>query len=290
MAFDRRTMIKAAALATASAGLAAPAGFALAKALPPFVPGAGVRSRVLFVNDLSGDIDGLFATVHAILSPSIELRGIIGTRTGRADETAAASAGLAREMLKVMGREESIPVHVGAEAKIASAGKPVLSAGTQAIIAEAMRSDTDLPLYVAAGGGLTEVASALMIEPAIAARFTLVWIGGDAYPAGGTGETNFNIDALAARHVFNETSVAIWQVPRAAYATCLVSASEVQAFVAPHGKIGQWLYDKIVHAPAKYRNYINMGETWTLGDNPLVLLTALADWVPNGARPFRYVA
>jgi purine nucleosidase len=32
-----------------------------------------------------------------------------------------------------------------------------------------------------------------------------------------------------------------------------------------------------------------MGETWTLGDNPLVVLTALADWGPSGIpRPFRY--
>jgi len=61
-----------------------------------------------------------------------------------------------------------------------------------------MREDSPLPLYVAVGGGLTEVASALKIEPRIAGHMTLVWIGGDALPGGGVGETNFNIDPVAA--------------------------------------------------------------------------------------------
>jgi len=182
-----------------------------------------------------------------------------------------------------------VKVFEGAAAKLRAPATPIRSPGTQAIIDEAMRADTDLPLYVTVGGGLTEVASALMIEPRIAGRFTLVWIGGDAYPAGGTGETNFNIDTLAAQYIYNQTSLPIWQIPRAVYASCLVSASELQAFVAPNGAIGEWLYRKVVEAPGKYRNVLNMGETWTLGDNPLVVLTALADWTPGGTgRPFRY--
>jgi purine nucleosidase len=257
----------------------------LAKIAKPFTPAVGPRSRVLFVNDLSGDIDGLFAAVHAIFSNSIDLRAIIGTTTGRPGETAQASVDLAEEILKMTGQSGRIKVFPGSEKKLSAPDRPDQSRGANAIIAEAMRTDTNLPLYVAVGGGLTEVASALMIEPAIAGRFTLVWIGGDAYPAGGIGETNFGIDPLAAQFVFNETSVAIWQIPRSVYAACVVSNTEIQAYVAPHGRIGQWLYRQVVDAPAKYMNRLNMGETWTLGDNPLVLLTALGDWGPSEYRP-----
>lgn len=255
----------------------------------PYVPVKGPRSRVLYVNDLSGDIDGLFATVHMLLSRSIEMRGIVGTTTGRPKETAERSAEFAREMLEAMGLTGKIPVHVGAPAKLTAANTPVDNAGSRAIITEAMREDTKLPLFVAVGGGLTEVASAIMLEPRIASRMTLVWIGGDAYPAGGTGETNFNIDGLAAQYLFNNSDLPIWQIPRAVYKTCLVSTTELQAFVAPYGKIGQWLYGQVEAPSGTYTPALNTGETWTLGDNPLVVLTALTDWGPSVYRPsFRY--
>lgn len=272
-------------IALAAAGQAARAG----SGTRPFAPVKGPRSRVLYVNDLSGDIDGLFATVHMLLSRSIEVRGIVGTSTGRPRETAVRSAEFAAEILQTMGLTGTVPVHAGAPGKLAAAKTPVDNPGTRAIIAEAMREDTKLPLFVTVGGGLTEVASAVMLEPRIASRMTLVWIGGDAYPAGGTGETNFNIDSLAAQYLFNETGLRIWQVPRSVYKTCLVSATELQAFVAPYGKIGQWLYRQVEVPSGTYTPVLNTGETWTLGDNPLVALTALTGWGPDVYRPsFRY--
>lgn len=283
---DRRTALLSGSW-LAGWSLLAPLAAAQA-ATQAFTPLAGPRSRVLYVNDLSGDLDGLFATVHMILSHSIELRGIIGTGTGRKEESAGRSAELANEMLQLMGVGGKFKVHTGSTGKMPSARQPMPAPGVQAIIEEAMRTDTELPLFVAAGGGLTEVASALLLEPRIAERFTLVWIGGDAYPDGGTGETNFNIDPLAAQFIFNETSVPIWQIPRSVYATCLISATELQAYVAPCGDIGKWLYRHVADAPTRFNKVLNMGETWTLGDSPLVVVTALADWVPNGFRPFRY--
>lgn len=286
MSIDRRTALKTGLIASIAS---MPVSTAALATLTPFRPLAGPRSRLLFVNDLSGDLDGLYAAVHAILSPTNDLRGIVATGTGRPGETPQASAALADEMLRLMALSRQVKVHTGATAKMVSANAPQSAPGVQAIIDEAMRTDTELPLFVAVGGGLTEVASALLIEPRIAERFTLVWIGGDAYPDGGVGETNFNIDPHAAKFVFNVSSVRIWQVPRAVYATTLVSASELQAFVAPYGAIGEWLYRKVADAPLRFRNALNMGETWTMGDNPLVMLTALADWGPSGqSRPFRY--
>jgi purine nucleosidase len=241
---------------------------------------------MLYVNDLSGDIDGLFATVHALLSPTLDLRGIICSGTPSKDETPQAAVALADEMLRLTGFASKVKVFEGAGHKLAAAGSPQPSAGTQAIIDEARRTDSKLPLYVAVGGGLTEVASAVMIAPDIAARLTLVWIGGDAYPAGGKDESNFNTDAFAAQYLFNDTRVAIWQIPRAVYASCVISDTELQAFVAPNGAIGRWLYDKIFTLSAKLGKYgLNTGETWTLGDSPLVVVTALTDWVPSMVPP-----
>jgi inosine-uridine nucleoside N-ribohydrolase len=283
MIHSRRAVLVAAGAATAVSLL--PAKVSLAA--PRFMPSAGPRSRVLLVNDLSGDVDGLFAAVQMILSPSIELKGIIGTATGARGETAEASAELAREMLRLTQRP-GVPVYVGEETKLMNVARPSQVSGVQAIIEEALRTDTNLPLFVAVGGGLTEVASALLTEPSIAGRLKLIWIGGSRSSAQTDIEYNFAIDRAAARYVYNDSTVPIWQVPREAYVSCTVSINEIAAFVAPCGAIGEFLYNKLVAATQKFSGYhMNTGETWTLGDNPLALLTALTDWVPStlGARP-----
>ncbi|MDE2340913.1 MAG: nucleoside hydrolase, partial [Alphaproteobacteria bacterium] len=247
---------------------------------------AGPRSRNIYINDLAGDIDGLFATVHMLLSHTSELRGIVGSGAmGVAgnDEGVVKAAALGREMVEMCGLTGKVPVYEGVPQPLKSKD-PVRAPGVQALIDEAMREDTKLPLFVAVGGGLTEVASAVMLEPRITSRMKLIWIGCDDYPAGATGESNFNWDRGAAQYLYNETDLPIWQVPRSVYSQCAVSATELEAYVAPHGRIGAWLYDKVVKFPAKFQNKFNTGEMWCLGDSPLALLTALTDWVPSAYK------
>ena len=118
------------------------------------------------------------------------------------------------------------------------------------------------------------MASALILQPEIAKRMTLVWIGG-----GMPDEYNFAIDPIAAQHIFNDTEVPIWQVPADVYAMCQVSMTELQAFVSPCGAIGAWLYKQALGVDQLLKNYpVNPGETWSMGDSPLVLLTALGDF------------
>lgn len=284
MTVYRRDFLKTAGALAASAGAFATAPFALA-GVAPFSPMAGPRSRTIYINDLSGDIDGLFATVHLLLSHTSQLRGIVasGALGSRSDgrEGTGRAVDLAKAMVDMVGLTGKVPVHAGAAGPLPKSREPARAPGIQAIIDEAMREDTRLPLYIAVGGGLTEVASAVMIEPRIADRMKLIWIGGDDYPAGGKDETNFKTDALAAQYLYNETQLPIWQVPRSVYATCAISATELQAFVAPHGKTGEWLYRKVVEFPKQYDNKFNTGEMWILGDNPLAVLTSLTDWVPG---------
>jgi purine nucleosidase len=284
MATNRRRLIAGLSGALAASLMGIPKIVVAAKT-KPFVPAMGARARVIYVNDLSGDIDGLFATVHILLSPTVDVRAIVATGQTTGEESVTKAADLAREMLALMGMADKVKVHEGGK-NLASPSVPVPSAGAQTIIDEARRTDSQLPLYVAVGGGLSEVASALMLAPEIASKFTLVWIGGDAYPAGGTGEYNFSVDPLAAQHIFNETAVPIWQIPRSVYATCLISNTEIGANVAPYGKIGAWLYAKLSEFGAKLSKLkFNTGETWTMGDNPLVVLTALNDWLPSAMPP-----
>lgn len=246
------------------------------------------RLRVFIDNDYSGDPDDLFQTAHHLLSPSVRIAGILGSHLGPGDpwdssgRSAANAVYRAQELLETMGMAGMVQVVQGSEEGLEDEATPRPSAGAEAIVAEAMRED-ELPLILACGAGLTDLASALMLEPRIAERMTLVWIGGNEHtgisappPEGAGPEYNLKIDMPAARSVFGRGDLRIWQVPRDVYRQCLMSSAELEAKVRPCGRLGRFLVDAIETArdrmAARGRN---LGETYAMGDSPLVLLTAL---------------
>ena len=146
-----------------------------------------------------------------------------------------------------------------------------------------MRTDVDTPLYPCAGAGLTEIASAWLIEPRIAERLTLVWIGGPEHadlaetpPGAMPIEYNLLIDVLAGSIVFGDSAIPIWQVPRDAYRQTLATFAELQLRMAEQGALGARLFAAMDGLRTEaIQHGFNLGETYILGDSPLVLLTAL---------------
>lgn len=240
------------------------------------------RMRVVIDNDFAGDPDGLFQLVHHLLSPSVEVCGVIGSHHTRAG-SAAEACERAAEVIDRLGLGSSCRVVKGADEGMASADEPRDSEGARLIIGEAMRDDVQTPLYVVCGAGLTNIASALLLEPAIAGRLTLVWIGGQEYdgaalppPGYSVPEYNLGLSIPAAQAVFNRSEVAMWQVPRDAYRQCIYSLAEMQYAIEPCGEIGKYLFDSTVGIMERLREWGRpMGEIYILGDSPLVLLTAL---------------
>lgn len=247
------------------------------------------RMRVIVDNDFGGDPDGLFQLVHQILSPSAEIRGIIGSHLKPGDpfdpssETAVNAAKKAKELLEVMKLQNSFSVYEGSNLQLKDTKTPNISEGAKAIVKEAMRTDVKTPLYVVCGAGLTEIASAYLMEPKIADRLTLVWIGGPEYtdlaspPPGYTPlEYNLGIDITAGQVIFNDSKIPIWQVPRNAYRQTLLSYSELLLKIKPAGKTGEYLSEKIESLMKRVQQFdLHIGETYIMGDSPLVLLTAL---------------
>ena len=249
-------------------------------------PLVGPRARVIIDNDFSGDPDDLFQTAHHLLCPSVEIPFIIGSHLSVGDPwdpsttQASNAAARANELLGLMGK--SVPVLTGSEVGLADVRTPQRTAAAEAIVAEAMRDDTR-PLYYAAGAGLTDLASAWLIEPRIAERLTLVWIGGSEYPdlapppPGAHGpEYNLRIDIAAGQVVFNQSALSVWQVPRNVYRQMLFTHAEMETQVRPHGVLGAHLADSIERVMRWTGEAgFNIGDTYALGDSPLVTLTAL---------------
>lgn len=258
-------------------------------------PWAGIertipRSRVIIDNDFSGDPDDFFQLVHHLLSPTVEIPLVVASHLRPDDpmdpteRTAANAERIANEICDLMGLQHDGLVVRGAERALTDRCAPQPSAAAERIVAEAMREDTDLPLYYAAGGGLTDLASAYLLEPRIAERLTLLWIGGEEYP--GTvppppgiedaPEYNLRIDVTAAQVLFDAQDLAIWQFPRDIYRQCLISDAEMRLRVRPAGRVGAYLYDAIADVRSRMAAHgVAAGETYAIGDQPLVLATAL---------------
>lgn len=244
------------------------------------------RCRVIIDNDFGGDPDGLFQLAHHLLSPTVEVKAIIGSITYPDGfygypGTPEHSTQMARSLLQVMKLNGKYEVLSGASERLKDVQTPVATPAAKAIVTEAMRTDTDLPLYVVCGAGLTNMASALLLEPKIADKLTMIWIGGTEYdglatPPPGAGyhwEYNTGIDPVAAQVVFNHSSVNIWQVPRNAYRQALYSYSELLTRVKNNGATGKYLVERL--EDLWKRSERKLGEAYVLGDSPLVLLTAL---------------
>ncbi|WP_426592117.1 nucleoside hydrolase [Cellulomonas sp. McL0617] len=264
----------------------------------------GARLRVITDNDYSGDPDGLVQLAHLLLSPSVDVRAVIGShlRAGDPFDSSPITATKARQaadvVVDLLGLTGAITTIEGSNTALVDRSTPIRSAAAEAIVAEAMR-ESDLPLYVTLGAGLTELASAYLLEPRIAERLTAVWIGGPEHdglavapprPGGPeVSEYNLRIDITAAQVVF-DSPIPLWQVPRDAYRQAMMSFAELETRVRPHGAIGEHLVSRlqdVVEMAAAHG--FDSGEVYILGDSPLVLLTALQSSFEPDPSSSRYV-
>ena len=225
--------------------------------------------RVITDTDAKNEADDQFAIVHALLSPKFDNVGLIAAHYGM-DRNADSMERSFRELeliLDKMGFDGKI-AYRGAAHPLPSPSEPVDSEGARLIIREAMKED-DRPLYVTFLGPLTDMASAYLMEPRIADRVTVIWIGGGKYPNGGP-EFNLGNDIHAANVVFS-SPIRVWQVPKNVYEMMPVSLAELQYRVSPCGEIGRYLFDQLIEHSLEEgprKSAFRTGESWVLGDSP----------------------
>jgi purine nucleosidase len=260
------------------------------------------RARVIVNTDAKNEADDQYAIVHAMLTPSFEIHGIIpahfrgivppaklpwghGVTARNAIDSQAESRAEVERLLELMGMSGRVRLADGAHHALPDCDTPVPSPGANLIIEEAMRED-QRPLYVAFYGPLTDMASALLLAPRIAERnVVVVWIGGGPWPVGGP-EFNLSNDIHAANLVFR-SKLSVWQIPSTVYATMPVSYAELRSKVSPHGRLGRYLVDQLVAWNARW--VPETMEYRSLGDSPAVGVIMYPDcgrWEMRSAPEF----
>jgi len=225
------------------------------------------KQRVIVNTDAKNEADDQYAIVHAILTPSFDLHGIIPAHYGtrKSDRSLQESHDETMLLLRLMGLENDIRVEDGATHAIPDESTPADSPGARLIIEEAMKDD-DRPLHVAFYGPLTDMASALLLEPKIEERnIRVLWIGGGTWPSGGR-EYNLSNDIHAA-NVVMKSKLEVWQIPRTTYRTMSVSYAELIEKIYPLGEIGKYLVEQLIEHNAHTRPSM---EYRSLGDSPCI--------------------
>ncbi|MEV4356469.1 nucleoside hydrolase [Nonomuraea sp. NPDC049625] len=252
------------------------------------------RRRVIVNTDAKNEADDQFAIVHALLSPSLDIRGLIAAHFGnrRTRSSLEESRAEIDLLLRLMKLDGTVRVEDGTPYALPDVVTPVPSPGADLIIEGAMR-DVPEPLYVAFLGPLTDMASALLLEPRIAERdVTVIWIGGNGYDGRGglpaRPEFNLSNDIVAANVVFS-SAVKVWQVPAPTYRMTAVGYAELDAKVAPYGEIGEYLVRQLVEWNEQHSG--PSIEFRALGDSPAIGLMLHPDcgtWVERPAPNFRH--
>ena len=247
--------------------------------LTPPAASAGPR-RVLLDTDTYNEVDDQFAVVHALLSPdTIELEAITAApffnhRSASPAEGMEKSFEEIERLLSRLDIAERERVYRGSTSYLEDAQTPVDSDAARAIIERAHASDE--PLYVCAIGAITNVASALLIDPDIVRRIVVVWLGGQPTHAPTAWEFNLKQDIPAAQVLF-DCGVPLVQIPcRGVASHLLTTIPEMRHYVEPCGAIGEFLFE--TYETYRKDQFARSKEIWDIAATGWLIDPA---WVPS---------
>ena len=163
--------------------------------------------------------------------------------------------------------------------------KHVMSDAASDLAKRAMEYSQDNPLYVVAIGAITNVASALLLNPQIKDRIVIVWLGGHSYAWDNTREFNMYQDVAAARVIF-ESGAPVVQFP------CM---GVVSAFTLSGDDMRQRLYGKnalcnylVMHTEEAVSAYVPNGLAWSRVIWDVTAVSWLTSVVDSKTRFFEY--
>jgi len=207
----------------------------------PVIPAKGERIRVIIDTDTRNEIDDVWAVTLAILSPErFKIEGFVAANFDNqrgGPEGIEASAKEIEIILAKAGMAGRWPVKRGSH-PMQYQYEPSRSEGVDFIIERAMAGSPADPLWVVGLGAATDIASAILIEPAIIDRVVVFWHFRTKWPKQCH---NFNVfnDTRAARIVFHSPfSFVLFDT--GTYLTCPMADSE--RFVS-YGQLGKYLHE-----------------------------------------------
>ncbi len=163
--------------------------------------------------------------------------------------------------------------------------EPVESEAVDHLISLAKTASPEEPIHVPTIGAATNVASALLVEPSIAANLRVLFLAG--YPTGaGVPDDSFNLvqDGFASNVLF-ESGVPLVYIPGYQVAEVLqLSLPAAREWLAGRGPLAQYLFETYTTNPLDPDPGIP-GKSWVIWDIIATALLLEPEWVPTREVP-----
>ena len=147
---------------------------------PFFSQQINANLKLIIDADTGNEIDDLYAIVRALLEPRFNLLGLTAaqyhTKPNAPKDSVGDSHRINSEILSLMSRSD-LPHREGSNHPMVNQWRPQPSAAAEFIIDQATKLTADEKLSIAILGPCTNIASALLIEPAIVSKLTVYYLG-----------------------------------------------------------------------------------------------------------------
>ena len=164
------------------------------------------------------------------------------------------------KILRLAGEEQLIPrVFKGSENYLPDEKTPVDSDAARKIAEIAKGYTAEKPLYIAAIGAITNVASALLLAPEISDRVVIVWLGGHAFHWPDSKEFNLFQDVAAGRVVFGSGARIVMLPCNGVVDIVRTTAPELIYWLRGRGPLCDYLCDNTIREAESYAK----GKPWS---------------------------
>ena len=164
-----------------------------------------------------------------------------------------------KKVLSMIENTGDIEILKGSESYLSDEKTPVVSPAAEHLVKLAESYSSDNPLYVAAIGAITNIASAILLKPEIIDNIVVVWLGGHAMHWHDIREFNMWQDIAAARIIFG-SGVPLVQLPCMGVVSAFtISEAELKEWLIGKNKICDYLARNTIEEASSYAS----GKPWT---------------------------
>jgi purine nucleosidase len=210
------------------------------------------KMRMVLDTDTYNEVDDQFALAYALLSKeSIELEAVYAApfKNNRAKTPGEGMEKSYQEILRLLeflGESKENLAFRGSDRYLEDVKRPIRSDAALDLVKKAMASSPENPLYVVPVGCITNIASALLIEPKIIEKIVVVWLGGNGPNWSHQKEFNLRQDVLAAQVVFNSGVPFVVLPTRPVISHFHTTIPELKYYLEGKNELSDYLLDIVI--------------------------------------------